>query len=189
MPFIEKLQARLSVSPTAPILLMKPIKTEMPKLIYWYDDPFFPFSKAIISATRDIVSAYLFDFAAYMALGAAGAVALERSIAYVGQDIPKILHGSFSSADYIPMIYENALGADAATISGNIAGYSATPDTPFLVVQQGKLHPTPYPTYWLDEACITLESKMTLRVAGMSVLYTSYGDDFAQACRDALQQF
>ena len=72
--------------------MLIPRLTKMPLPIQRYDDPFLPFGKAIIDATRDLVCAYVFDLAAYLALGAAGAVALERTIAYVGDDDVTVLH-------------------------------------------------------------------------------------------------
>lgn len=169
-------------------LLLRPLKSEMPTPMHYYDDPFFPFSKAIISATRNIVCAYVFDFPAYMAHGAAGAIALERSIAYAGSDVLKILHGSFVGEGYISMIYENALDADAATIvhEADYDIYTAESHHGAFVINYGSVTTSTHPTYWINDGCITHPSTSNLQIAGESVLYAGYGDDHAEVCRNAL---
>jgi hypothetical protein len=67
-------------------LTLAPLITKMPLPMLYSDDPFLPFSKAVIDATRVHVSVYCFDLARYLALGAAGAIALERAIAYANTD-------------------------------------------------------------------------------------------------------
>ena len=57
-------------------LMLRPRLNQLPLAVQRYDDPFLPFGKAIIAQTADIVSAYLFDLAAYLALGAAGLISM-----------------------------------------------------------------------------------------------------------------
>ncbi len=169
-------------------LLLRPLMSEMPAPMHYYDDPFFPFSKAIIAATRDVVCGYVFDFAAYMAHSAAGAVALERSMAFAGTDVVKILHGAFAGTDYIEMIYENAFGADAATIahSHDLKTYTGVEEHGAYVVQWGDDEVVP-PTYWINKGEFTVDGVVQIRVAGERVLYAGYGDDHAKQCRTALE--
>lgn len=89
----------------------------MPVDLLLYDDPFLPFGRAVIDATADLVPAYVFHLGAYLALGAAGAIALERTLAYVPRPAIKILHAAFATADYVKASYEDAFGADAVTVS------------------------------------------------------------------------
>ena len=56
-----------------------------------WDEPILPFNKAIIEATADLVCAYKPNLGFYLQWGAAGIIALERTIAYVPQHIPVIL--------------------------------------------------------------------------------------------------
>ncbi|MEJ2749327.1 MAG: orotidine-5'-phosphate decarboxylase, partial [Anaerolineae bacterium] len=56
-----------------------------------WDEPILPFNKAIIDATADLVCAYKPNLGFYLQWGAAGVIALERTIAYIPDDIPIIL--------------------------------------------------------------------------------------------------
>jgi orotidine-5'-phosphate decarboxylase len=56
-----------------------------------WDEPILPFNKAIIDATLDLVCAYKPNLGFYLQWGAAGIIALERTIAYIPDDIPIIL--------------------------------------------------------------------------------------------------
>src|SRR4051812_25649910 len=94
---------------------MSPRLTKMPLPMQRYDDPFLPFGKAIIAATQDLVCAYVFDLAAYLAIGAAGAVALERTIAFVGENNLTVLHAWFADSGYISAA--EAFGVDAVTLA------------------------------------------------------------------------
>src|SRR5258708_17635461 len=90
------------------------------KLLYEiqrYDDPFLPFGKAIIDSTADLVCGYVFHLGPYLALGAAGAKALERTIAYVPDYLVKIFHGPFVSKELISAAFEG-FGVDAVTLDG-----------------------------------------------------------------------
>ena len=56
-----------------------------------YDEPLLPFNKAIIDATVDLVCAYKPNLGFYFQWGAAGIIALERTIAYIPDHIHVIL--------------------------------------------------------------------------------------------------
>ncbi len=56
-----------------------------------WDEPILPFNKAIIDATLDLVCAYKPNLGFYLQWGAAGIVALERTLAYIPNHIPVIL--------------------------------------------------------------------------------------------------
>ncbi|MFZ4814400.1 MAG: hypothetical protein ACOYL5_07690 [Phototrophicaceae bacterium] len=186
LSFTERLTQIQAEEGTTWGLLLQPILTEMPAPMHFEDDPFFPFSRAIINATRDLVCAYVFDFAAYMVQGAAGAIALERSIAYVGAGTLKILDGMFATAHYRPMAYD-AFGADAVTVADadTLAAFQAEGRTAF-VIQQGNPAALEYPAYWLTKDRLSLPSGEYINVASKTVLYTSYSEDFAEDCRNAL---
>jgi hypothetical protein len=116
MTFFDVLTAARARSRVA--IGIMPIIHKMPRALQRYDDPFFPFGKAVIDATHDLTCMYIFDLAAYLSQGASGAVALERTIAYVPPGILKILHGPFASADYVRAAFEEGFGTDAVTLSG-----------------------------------------------------------------------
>lgn len=56
-----------------------------------WDEPVLPYNKAIIDATVDLVCAYKPNLGFYLQWGAAGVIALERTIAYIPKHIPVIL--------------------------------------------------------------------------------------------------
>lgn len=91
MEYLEKLQQAqtrnnswlcIGLDPDASIL-----RTDVTK----WDEPVLPFNKAIIDATADLVCAYKPNLGFYLQWGAAGVIALERTIAYIPNDIPVIL--------------------------------------------------------------------------------------------------
>jgi orotidine-5'-phosphate decarboxylase len=58
---------------------------------YKWDEPVLPFNKAIIDATADLVCAYKPNLGFYLQWGAAGMIALERTVAYIPEGIPIII--------------------------------------------------------------------------------------------------
>lgn len=66
-----------------------PALDKLPAAVAKIDDPFLPLGKLIINTTADLVCAYVFHLSAYLAIGAAGAIALERTLAYVPTGILK----------------------------------------------------------------------------------------------------
>jgi hypothetical protein len=96
-------------------IMLAPVVSSLPLAIQRYDDPFLPFGKAVIQGTRDLVQIYVFDLAAYLALGGAGAVALERTIRYVDEQIITIIHGPFSRQAFAGLTDIISFGADAVT--------------------------------------------------------------------------
>jgi hypothetical protein len=142
-----------------------------------YDDPFLPFGKRIIDATHDLICGYIFDLAAYLALGAAGLVALERTIAYAGEEVVTILHGPFASSDYAEAAGATALNVDAVTIT-NIADAE-------IYLQSGV-------GVFITEGGIGENGRLTLGDVTLNLLdqyifYAGRGDDFADAVRTAVK--
>ncbi len=152
-------------------LVMTPHLARMPLPMQRYDDPFLPFGKAIVSATHDLVCAYVFDLPAYLEIGAAGAVALERTIAYCGSAVLVVLHGAFGGPAYAPAAL--ALGADAVTLAdGSVAAYEGAGLGVFRL-EGGSL--------------VLVGGELRLRLLGEDVLYAGHGDDFAERTRAALR--
>ena len=119
MTLRDKLIAAQRRSGSTLALGLSPALETLPPDVRPYDEPLLPFGKKIISETGDKVCAYVFHLAAYLAFGAAGAIALERTIAYVPPSIVTILHGPFASADYAGAVARTAFAVDAVTLSAN----------------------------------------------------------------------
>lgn len=112
--FERKVAGILGAKPHGAALVLAPRLPLMPLPFVDVDDPFLPFSKAVIDATKDGVCVYLFNCAAYLALGAAGAVALERAMAYARDDAVTVLDGAFTAGGYAEAAA--AFNADALTV-------------------------------------------------------------------------
>jgi len=77
----------------------------------------------------------MFDLASYLATGAAGIVALERSIAFVKGRGLSILHGPFSGTNYTILADDISFTIDALTVTlqSDLAFYLQNPPfVPFL---------------------------------------------------------
>ncbi len=162
-------------------LRMNPQLLKLPLPIQRFDDPFLPFGKAIIGATRDIVGAYLFDLASYLALGGAGAVALERTLRYVGDDVVTILHGAFSDIAYATVADKIAFGVDFITVT-TLVGESSNG----ILWTDGVL-PRDVLTWHTPtrQLCI---NDLSTRVTDENFLFTGKDENFAETLRDTILQ-
>jgi len=70
---------------------LDPQPERLPVMALKWDEPILPFNKAIIDATADLVCAYKPNLGFYLQWGAAGVIALERTIAYIPDHIPVIV--------------------------------------------------------------------------------------------------
>lgn len=177
-------------------LLLAPRLVRLPLVIQRYDDPFLPYGKAIINATRDLVCAYVFDLAAYLSIGAAGVVALERTLAYASNEAVTIVHGPFAGTGYAALLDESSLNADAVTLiqQEDAAAYLQRPDRTAFVVQRGQPARATLlygGQYWTEADLFTLPASddeiVQIRLAGETVLFAGMGEDFAQQTRAALE--
>ncbi|PJF38936.1 MAG: hypothetical protein CUN55_15820 [Phototrophicales bacterium] len=166
-------------------VFITPYLNQMPLLIQAYDEPFMPFGKTIIDATRDLVCAYIFDFSAYMALGAAGAIALERTIPYASDTALTILHGPFVGQGYAAMAGSNAFNVDAITLfkADDAEGYLEQGLGVFI---DGMAEQHPYG--YLDSAnqrfiVPAAQGNLTINFAGEDILYADCTQHFAASLR------
>jgi hypothetical protein len=131
MNFSERVRAAYQDSGSVLVIGIAPRLDQMPLPMQRYDDPFLPYGRAIIEATNALVCGYAFHLGAYLALGAAGAIALERTLAAVPNTAIKLLHAPFVTADYVRASYEDAFNADAVTLAtldaSLIAAYTQQP--------------------------------------------------------------
>jgi hypothetical protein len=192
---VEKFAAIRETRQDNLILQMSPRVARLPLPIQRYDDPFLPFGRAIINATQDLVCGYVFDLAAYLALGAAGIIALERTLPYVDSSLIRILHGPFSGPDYAAAAFEGNFDLDAVTLvnESDLATYTSEPWQGAFVMKSGNLIETvDFGVYWWEIGVFTLpdaiEKPLTMRLAGESLLYSGYKDGFAEQVRTALEK-
>jgi len=203
--FPERLAEIQQQKKTRLALTIAPRVMQMPMPIAKYDDPFLPFGKAVIDATHDLVCAYLFDLASYLSIGAAGAVALERTIAYAkSEGILTILHGLFSIPDYVESAGAGGFGVDAVTVMRNgqdvalFTAYSEALNEGVIFADQGyasgQLPSVPMiAEFSADRTKISVSSSKLpgstsqIHVVGNDVLYASQREDFAERVRAALE--
>lgn len=86
-----------------------------------WDEPILPFNKRIIDATADLVCAYKPNLGFYLQWGAAGIIALERTIAYIPDEIPVILDCKTGDIGHTQAAWGRGLfdewGVDAVTVN------------------------------------------------------------------------
>ncbi|MBW4435963.1 MAG: hypothetical protein KME04_02435 [Pleurocapsa minor GSE-CHR-MK-17-07R] len=178
--FSRRLAAASARCGTLALLELRPTIPMMPLPIARFDDPFLPFGKAVINVTHPFVCGYVFDLAAYFALGAAGIVALERSIAYARgfEAVVAILHVPFASGAYAIACGPLALNVDAVTVTPECD------DAAFLASGVHPLHvqdtETGFPGLMTDSRTYTLIRPEDYRAA--------VGDDFEPVLRDIVRQ-
>ncbi|MBC8098090.1 MAG: hypothetical protein H7Y11_01490, partial [Armatimonadetes bacterium] len=192
--YSAKLAASQAATASTIGLVITPKLERFPLAIQRYDEPFLPFGKAVIQASRALVCAYIFDFAAYLKLGASGAIALERTIDYVGDTHVTVLHGAFALPGFVQLWDENAFGVDALTISDGVdlSAFSQRVDRAVYVVNAA-LDTMPngvgiYDTYGNQFQINTVDGGVsTIRLAGEDVLYASSREDYAEVLRSSLE--
>lgn len=179
-------------------LLIAPQIDKLPLPIQRYDDPFLPFGKSVINATRDLVCAYVFDLASYLKLGAAGAIALERTIDYVGSEIITILHGAFALATFAELADENAFGVDALTLADSryLDAFTRREDRGVFILNARTPTTVDAPDrrgiYWVEDNLFTTlgneGSILQIRLGDENVLYSGRGEDFDQMIRREIER-
>lgn len=91
MTYLEKLKNAQEKNNSWLCIGLDPTPNRLPLPVLRWDEPVLPFNKAIIDATSDLVCAYKPNLGFYLQWGAAGVIALERTIAYIPNDIPIII--------------------------------------------------------------------------------------------------
>lgn len=96
-----------------------------------WDEPVLPFNKAIIDATADLVCAYKPNLGFYLQWGAAGVIALERTIAYIPRHIPIILDCKTGDIGHTQAAWARGLfdewGVDAITVNPYVGAEAVVP--------------------------------------------------------------
>ena len=171
--FFSNINEAVQIKSAHKAILLAPKLNALPLPIQRYDEPFYPFSKEIIQATKHVVSAYIFDFASYLATGGAGVIALERSIRYAKDDAVTILHGPFVGTNYSVLADEIGFCVDALTIARpeDISFYLENPPyAPILAKDQQVAE--------IDTGGILTHNSLTLYNAPQKLTLTVYDNDF-----------
>lgn len=96
-----------------------------------WDEPVLPYNKAIIDATVDLVCAYKPNLGFYLQWGAAGVIALERTIAYIPKHIPIILDCKTGDIGHTQASWGNGLldewDVDAVTVNPFVGADAVLP--------------------------------------------------------------
>jgi orotidine-5'-phosphate decarboxylase len=96
-----------------------------------WDEPLLPFNKAIIEATADLVCAYKPNLGFYLQWGAAGIIALERTIAYIPDHIPVIIDCKTGDIGHTQAAWAAGLldnwDVDAVTVNPFVGSEAALP--------------------------------------------------------------
>lgn len=190
--FIEKLERLQQERQTDIALMLNPRPYLLPHPAQRYDDPYLPFGKTVISATRDLVCACVFDLASYLGIGAAGGVALERTIAYAGQDTLTILHAPFTGQGYSATADSTGFGVDAITLTRaeDVAFYLSNPPYAAFLVTDDETPPAEGGVYQAKRLLLRGSGGQILqmRLTGDDILYGDGTEQFAERLRTAVEQ-
>jgi len=92
MTYLEKLHAAQQKNNSWLCVGLDPVPEKIPfHIITRHDEPVLPFCKAIVDATAEYACAFKPNLGYFFQWGAAGIIALERTIAYIPNHIPVIL--------------------------------------------------------------------------------------------------
>ncbi|MDX2136965.1 MAG: hypothetical protein SF123_02645 [Chloroflexota bacterium] len=192
--FGQRLKAGMGDKHSSNILLLRPQMAKLPLPIQRYDDPFLPFSRAIIEAAQPLVCGVVFDMAAYLALGAAGAVAMERAIAFAGnRDLLTVLHAPFATPDYAAATSALAFAPDGVTVTDAalIPAYVLRHQSGVWVMGDAGAD-CEHSVFDVSLSSVKVvmpdHAPLILRVAGDGVVYSGTGEDFAEQTENALKR-
>ena len=91
MSYLEKLKTVQEQNNSWLCIGLDPVPERLRVDFRKWDEPVLPYNKAIIDATADLVCAYKPNLGFYLQWGAAGVIALERTIAYIPRHTPVVL--------------------------------------------------------------------------------------------------
>jgi orotidine-5'-phosphate decarboxylase len=132
MSYLEKLKAVQEQNNSWLCIGLDPDPDKLPLEAVWkWDEPVLPFNKAIIEATADLVCAYKPNLGFYFQWGAAGIIALERTIAYIPKHIPIILDCKTGDVGHTQAAWAAGLfeqwGVDAITVNPYVGEAAVQP--------------------------------------------------------------
>jgi hypothetical protein len=187
--FLAKLSALREKRESNLALFLNPRLENLPLSIARFDDPFLPYGKEIIRASQDLVVAYVFDLASYFSLGAAGIVALERSIRFAGDSVT-ILHAPFATGDYSAMADITGLGVDALTVTDLtlLGNYLDKPPYAAFAIHKGDISSTELPEAGGVLSYLNLmRHQENLQLTSQELLAFNRGEDYLEQLRLVLE--
>ncbi|MCB0016334.1 MAG: orotidine-5'-phosphate decarboxylase [Anaerolineales bacterium] len=121
MRYLEKLKAAQDKNNSWLCIGLDPLPEKLSVVLWNHDDPVLYFNKQIIDATVDLVAAYKPNLGFYLQWGAAGIIALERTIAYIPRHIPVIIDCKTGDIGHTQAAWGRGLydewGVDAVTVN------------------------------------------------------------------------
>lgn len=129
--YLEKLKAAQTQNNSWLCVGLDPQPERLPVQALKWDEPVLPFNKAIIEATADLVCAYKPNLGFYLQWGAAGIIALERTIAYIPSHIPIIVDCKTGDIGHTQAAWAAGLldlwGVDAVTVNPFVGAEAVLP--------------------------------------------------------------
>ena len=131
MRYLEKLVAAQQANNSWLCLGLDPQPDLLPVEALKWDEPVLPFNRRIIDATADLVCAYKPNLGFYLQWGAAGVIALERTIAAIPNHIPIILDAKIGDIGHTQAAWGRGLfdewGVDAVTVNPYVGAEAVRP--------------------------------------------------------------
>jgi orotidine-5'-phosphate decarboxylase len=130
--YLEKLSAVQAQNNSWLCVGLDPQPGRLPLEAVWqWDEPLLPFNKAIIDATADLVCAYKPNLGFYLQWGAAGIIALERTVAYIPDHIPIIIDCKTGDIGHTQAAWASGLfeqwDVDAITVNPYVGAEAVLP--------------------------------------------------------------
>jgi orotidine-5'-phosphate decarboxylase len=131
LTYLEKLKAAQDRNASWLCVGLDPQPDRLPVPALKWDEPILPFNKAIIDATADLVCAYKPNLGFYLQWGAAGIIALERTIAYIPDHLPVIIDCKTGDIGHTQAAWASGLldtwGVDAITVNPYVGAEAVLP--------------------------------------------------------------
>ena len=131
MRYLDKLLAAQRANNSWLCIGLDPQPDMLPVEAMRWDEPILPFNRRIIDATADLVCAYKPNLGFYLQWGAAGVIALERTIAAIPDHIPVILDAKIGDIGHTQAAWGrgafDAWGVDAITVNPYVGADAVRP--------------------------------------------------------------
>lgn len=193
MDFLDKWRAAQGSQRSRLAIGLAPQLARMPYHISRYDDPFLPFGRTIIETTAEYASLFVFDLASYLALGAAGAIALERTIPLVPRQIPTLLHAPFTRPEFAAVAFDSPFGVDGVTLATGhisvVSAYLRQPHKGIFVHSRSAMTSTQTENIgFYDEHSFEMGGLKATWVID-PIIYASGGENFVEVIRVAAEMY
>lgn len=131
MTYLQKLKTAQEKNNSWLCIGLDPQPDRLPIQALKWDEPLLPFNRAIIEATADLVCAYKPNLGFYLQWGAAGIIALERTVASIPDHIPVIIDCKTGDIGHTQAAWAAGLldlwGVDAVTVNPFVGQEAVSP--------------------------------------------------------------